>query len=63
MLDTDKLISSMLVTMITVSLYDRPSILLVADAYTFDKDFVHFYQENTRVASIREVDIQSIFVN
>lgn len=60
MIDKDKLMSTLTITCLHVSLYNRPSVLLVADAYTFDNDFVHFYSNKTRIASFREVDIESI---
>lgn len=60
MIVKDELISTLTMTCMHVSLYNRPSVLLIADAYTFDNDFVHFYSVKTRIASFREVDIESI---
>lgn len=60
MIVKDELTSTLTMTCLHVSLYNRPSVLLIADAYTFDNDFVHFYSDKTRIASFREVDIESI---
>lgn len=60
MIVKDELTSTLTMTCLHVSLYNRPSVLLIADAYAFDNDFVHFYSNKTRIASFREVDIESI---